>query len=322
MVLNEFENAQLQYEKVQKKEKINKNFIKDFCNELLQNEEDINKIQNIDKKYSTFSESIKSILKRIDKQKAYNPQIIEHKRKDEFIVGEYEDSIGVIGLISDGNPYVTIEVLIKAISTQNAMIICTNNSMYATNKYIIICMQKTIQKYGYPTDLIQIINSENYNEMYKHNNILKKIFVVGNKNLQDKVISLSKISTITSGYNCFDIYIEEIMDEKLIKNIIEMEDIELNIYINSSISKEKVEELGNIQYTEVENVQECIRDININSARYSSSIFTSNGQNANEFLKLVKSKNVFINASPTLERKLDFDMKDFTYNKKVMYINK
>ena len=75
------------------------------------------------------------------------------------------------------------------------------------------------------------------------------------------------------------------------------------------------------EYTEIDNVEECIRDMNINSAGYSSSIFTKNPVNANKFLKLVKSKYVFVNASPTLERTLDISENNLLYVKQVMYKN-
>ena len=157
--------------------------------------------------------------------------------------------------------------------------------------------------------------------MYNHNNILTKIIVIGNKNLQNKVMAKSNIEVITSGYGFFDIYIEDLIDIKIIQKILNQKGLEFNIYLSSEIPLDKIKKMNITDYTEIDNVEECIRDININSAGYSSSIFTKNSDNANKFLKLIKSKYVFVNASPTLERTLDIDENDLLYVKQVMYNN-
>ena len=157
--------------------------------------------------------------------------------------------------------------------------------------------------------------------MYNHNNILSKIIVIGDKELQDKVISNSKIEVTISGYGNYDLYIENVLDIDLLRKILSIKNAKFNIYIHKNISDEIIKQLNIEDYTEIENVEECIRDININSAKFGSSIFTNNGENANKFLKLVKSKNVFVNASPNLEGKLDITEEDMLYTKQIMYKN-
>ncbi len=257
----------------------------------------------------------------INQTKRIKTEIEQTKRKDNFIVAKYKENLGVVGIMFNGDIYVTIELLKRLLYTKNAMIFCTNNEMYAITNLIILYFKQALKICGYDEEIVQVINSNDYSEMYNHNNIIKKIIVVGNKDLQNKVLAKSNVEVITSGYGNFDIYIEEILDFNLIKEIIKIKDIELNIYVNKYINAEEIEKLEIDDYTEVENIDECIRDININSAGYSSSIFTKNPENANKFLKLVKSKNVFVNASPTAERTFDIKENDLFYTKQVMYRN-
>lgn len=320
MNLNEFEKAYIAFNNMQLIEFDHNKVIEKFKEIISKNSEEILKILKIEKKYNPIK-NIDNILLNINQTKRIKTEIEQTKRKDNFIVAKYKENLGVVGIMFNGDIYVTIELLKRLLYTKNAMIFCTNNEMYAITNLIILYFKQALKICGYDEEIVQVINSNDYSEMYNHNNIIKKIIVVGNKDLQNKVLAKSNVEVITSGYGNFDIYIEEILDFNLIKEIIKIKDIELNIYVNKYINAEEIEKLEIDDYTEVENIDECIRDININSAGYSSSIFTKNPENANKFLKLVKSKNVFVNASPTAERTFDIKENDLFYTKQVMYRN-
>ena len=320
MNLNEFEKAYIAFNNMQLIEFDHNKVIEKFKEIISKNSEEILKILKIEKKYNPIK-NIDNILLNINQTKRIKTEIEQTKREDNFIVAKYKENLGVVGIMFNGDIYVTMELLKRLLYTKNAMIFCTNNEMYAITNLIILYFKQALKICGYDEEIVQVINSNDYSEMYHHNNIIKKIIVVGNKDLQNKVLAKSNVEVITSGYGNFDIYIEEILDFNLIKEIIKIKDIELNIYVNKNIDEEEIEKLGIDDYTEVENIDECIRDININSAGYSSSIFTKNPENANKFLKLVKSKNVFVNASPTAERAFDIKENDLFYTKQVMYRN-
>lgn len=315
--MNEFEVAQIEYEKMQLEKRISKKFVEDFYSEILDCKEDFKKIAGIESKYGNFCENMEDILKRIEPEKV-DEREINKKDEDGFVITKYKESLEVLGLIFNGDPYVAIEVISKAAMTKNALIICTNDKMYATNKLIVLCAQRALKKYGYSQEIVQILNSENYEELFKHNNIIKKLIVVGDKKLQDEVAKKAEVDCIFSGYGNYDVYIEDLVDADFIKKVIEVKGVNFNIYVNKKIAEDEIDNLGIEDYTEVESTKECIRDININSAGFSSCIFTHDGKNANDFIKLTRTKNVFVNASPTLERKLDVRMNDMVYVKNIM----
>ena len=320
MNLNEFEKAQIAYNNSQLFEYDCRKIIQKFTEIINENKNEILRVSEIEKKYNPFV-NINKYLKMKNGNKITKKGIEQRKTEDDFIISKYKESLGVIGVIFDGDIYVLIELLKKMIYTKNAMIFCTNNKMYAITGMIVLYFRQALKICGYDEEIVQILNSEDHLEMYNHNNLLAKIIVIGSKDLQNKVIATSNIEVITSGYGFFDIYIEDLIDLEFIKKMIKQKDIGFNIYINKNISLEKIEEMNITEYTEIDNIEECIRDMNINSAGYSSSIFTKNPVNANEFLKLVKSKYVFVNASPTLERTLDISENNLLYVKQVMYKN-
>ena len=322
MELNEFEKAQIAFDETCLKERINQKVIDDFYKIIKSNIEDINIIYKIEEENNNSFKSIDEVLKKVNISNKINYEIEQRKREDGFLVAKYKESIGVIGVVYNGDPYITVTLALNAILSKNAIIFCTNNKMYALTNLISLYLQQALEQNGYNKELVQVINSTDYSEIYKHNNIIRKIIVIGDKDLQDKVINEAKVDVTVSGYGNYDLYIEDILDINLIKKILEIKQANFNIYLHKNIAKEITENFDIEDYTEIENVEECIRDININSAGYGSSIFTTNGENANKFLKMIKSKNVFVNASPNLESMFDISEDDMLYVKQIMYKNK
>ena len=68
--------------------------------------------------------------------------------------------------------------------------------MYALTNLLSLYLQQALEQNGYNKELVQVINSTDYSEIYMHNNIIRKIIVVGDKNLQDKVTSEAKVDVI------------------------------------------------------------------------------------------------------------------------------
>lgn len=315
-------NARKSYENVNQKDINLKEIINIFKEKIISNQKEIEQIIMIENNYNDNQLNFEEILKIIDNQIFIDKPlktIEEVKTIDGFIKGKYYDSLGVLGVIYNGDIYVTIKMMLMAINTKNAMIFCTNNKLYAINKMLVLIMQQILKEININENLIQVINSVDYVDMYGHDSMFDQFIVIGNKNMQVSVWKKCGIPILNSGYNCFDFYIEDVLDYELIKKILEIKNIDLNLYINKKISAELTEKLNIEDYTEIENVEECIRDIKLNSAKYSSSIMTKDKENASKFLKMVKSKNVFINASPTVERSLDIDEGKLTCLKQVMY---
>lgn len=321
MNYNEFEKAQIAYNNFQFVELDFEKVINNFKKIIINNKVDFFKIFEIDNINKDYHD-IEFYLNKINTVKNVKKEIEQRKRKEDgFIVSRYKESYGVLGVLFNGNIYVTFKLLELLCKTKNVMILCTNNEKYSITNFVVLCFKQALKASGYDEEIVQVINSENYEEMFKHNNILRKLIIIGNKDLQNKVISKAKVEVVKSGYGCGDIYIENILDFQLIKKIISINEFEFNIYINKNIEQNKIKELGIENYTEIENIDECIRDININSAGFSSSIFTNSSESANKFLRLVRSKNVFVNASPALEGSLDIEEKDLLYKKQTMFKN-
>jgi len=132
--------------------------------------------------------------------------------------------------------------------------------------------------------------------------------------MQNKYNKLCANALLISGYNNYDIYIEDLEHVETIKKIISQK-LNINLYINSGL---KVKADNAIF---VEDIDEAITQINFNSSGYSSSIFTKNNENASKFIKNINSKNVLVNASPTLVQQLDIKQEDLLKEKNIILPN-
>lgn len=132
--------------------------------------------------------------------------------------------------------------------------------------------------------------------------------------MQNKYSKLCANVLLISGYNNYDIYIEDLEHLETIKKITSQK-LDINLYVNSE-TKVKAD---NAIF--VEDIDEAITQINFNSSGYSSSIFTKNNENASKFIKNINSKNVLVNASPTLVQQLDIKQENLLKEKNIILSN-
>ena len=89
-----------------------------------------------------------------------------------------------------------------------------------------------------------------------------------------------------------------------------------------SISEDQCREIKPFEdVIEVADCDEAIGQINFNTAGFSCSIFTDNGDNASQFLREAKADNISVNSSPLLKKCLDIDLTEFYIEKNMFYPN-
>lgn len=257
---------------------------------------------------------INNIFSNIDKDNLYYKDVTLSKRdiKENIIYGKEIMNIGNVIVINDKNPYILIEMIIRNIKAGNKLIIANNTYMYLTNKLIIKLVQDILEEFNISRNLIQLYVTDNYDSLlYNYANI-DLVICIGNANLQKLILNKSKNKTIISGYENFDLYIDDIKDIDFLNKIINS-NLDISLYINSNL---------NIDYPTAILVNDCdeaIKQINYNGSKFSSSIFTNSSINASKFINQVNSKIITVNTSPSIERTLDITQKDLITYKTIIY---
>lgn len=258
----------------------------------------LNKAYKLDKNMELSKEKIDSQfeLEELPKSDAF---------KNEFgKVGNVIVPYGVLGVISNSDVYNVLRLIVLGIYTKNGLIINITDSV-GTNYLLIQSVKNVLEKYGF-ANLIEIYNN-NSGENLEENEQIDGLIYIGKKaNAERLKISTTK-PLIYSGCGNYELYIENNLDEELILKAEQNSNIK--IYSNAEVGIGKT----------VKNIEEAITRIEESGNGYAVGIITESRENAKVFVDKIKSRNVFVNALPTLMNEtLDIEPRDLMYKKSVL----
>ena len=285
---------------------------------LESNKEAIVQANNIDKKnnngFIIDFNIINNIFSNLEKENVFYGDVTLSQKDEEkkIVYGTQVMDCGNVVVITDGNPYTIIEMVIRNIMAGNTTIFSNNGFMFGTNQLLIQIIQSVLEQFNISKYLVQIYVSENFDEVLSNFANIDLVVCIGNHSLQNMILNKSKNRTIASGYENFDLYIEDTSHIDFLNKIVNT-GLNIQLYINSDTK------LDHSSAIIVNDVDEAIAQINYNGSKYSSAIFTTSTENASKFVKEVKSKIVTINTSPTIERIIDIKQTDLINEKTIIY---
>jgi len=293
--------------------------IENFQKSIMLNYALLNETNEIDLENNNGYNLDKSIIEKIINRYLNMIPLINEEResiitKNNLLTSKIYSSLGIIHVIFDGNTYTMLELILLGILTHNTIIFSSNGYMHGTNNLLINLIQTILEKENYQKEMFQhsfTIRPEDFFDNFK---TINKTIIIGNADFQNKYKKLCANSMLVSGYNNYDIYIDDLEHIETINKIIN-QNHNIDIYVKSELG------LNNDNMVLVEDIDEAITQINFNGSGYSSSIFTKNNNNAAKFIKNIDSKNVFVNASPTLEQQLDIKQEDLLKEKNIILSN-
>ena len=203
-------------------------------------------------------------------------------------------------------------MLLRNLLSNNANIFIYNNYMYGTNTYIIEITKEILRKNNLNPDMINQFITEDYQSILKNTTSIDLVVCIGNKELQSIVLEQSKTKTLISGYENFEIYIDSLEHIEFLERIMS-QGLNITLYAKESLG------IINEEIILVLDEDEAISMINNTGSKYSTSIFTDDTEIASKLLKEIKSNQVLINTSPTIERFLDIKQSDLYIEKTIIY---
>lgn len=285
---------------------------------LESNKEAIEQANSIDKKnnngFILDFNIIKNIFSNLEKENIFYGDVTLSQKDEEkkIVYGTQIMDYGNVVVITDGNPYTIIEMVVRNIMAGNTTIFSNNGFMFGTNQLLIQIIQSVLEQFNISKYLVQIYVSENFDEVLSNFANIDLVVCIGNHSLQNMILNKSKNRTIVSGYENFDLYIDDTSHIDFLNKIVNT-GLNIQLYINSDTK------LDHSSAIIVNDVNEAIAQINYNGSKYSSAIFTTSTENASKFVKEVKSKIVTINTSPTIERIIDIKQTDLINEKTIIY---
>lgn len=275
-----------------------------------------------------------SKLREIEKlQSGIGETIEERTNQQGLLFKKVRVPLGVIAIIYEARPEVTIEVAALCIKSGNAAILKGGSEALHTNQILYECVLEALNESGFPKDEINFIASSDraiISKLLKQHDFIDLVIARGGSGLVKTVLSQSTIPVLAHAAGGARIYVDESADLHMAEKIIINAKISKPAACNSldtlvihqsleggfmsTITSELKENgvkiikgdwdsefLGlRLSMKVVKNVGEAVKFINQHSKNHSEGIVAADKQVIDYFTKSVDAAALFINCSPRL----------------------
>jgi len=171
----------------------------------------------------TISGIIKSIIE-IKKQPDPIGEILENwEQPNGLKFSKISVPLGVLGVIYESRPNVTIDASCLALKSNNALILRGGSDSFHTSKQLVSIITESFNEAGLPNDIIQMIpttNREAVDHLLEMNNYVNVIIPRGGKSLIKKINEKSKIPVIKHLEGLCHVYVDKEANLEIAKNVI------------------------------------------------------------------------------------------------------
>ena len=145
------------------------------------------------------------------------------KRPNGIQIGKQRVPMGVIGIIYEARPNVTCDAAGLCLKTGNAVILRGGSEAINSNKAIVKVLREAVKEAGLPEFSIQLVEDtsrETATKMMKLNEYIDVLIPRGGAGLIQAVVKNATVPVIETGVGNCHIYIDEVCDFEMAKNII------------------------------------------------------------------------------------------------------
>ncbi|MBB4933182.1 glutamate-5-semialdehyde dehydrogenase [Lipingzhangella halophila] len=123
--------------------------------------------------------------------------------------------LGVIGMIYEGRPNVTVDAAVLCLKSGNAALLRGSSSAYSSNTRIVEVIRGALEKTGVPVDAVQLIpgsGREAAQALMRARGLVDVLIPRGGANLIQTVVRESTVPVIETGDGNCHVYIDEAAD--------------------------------------------------------------------------------------------------------------
>ncbi|GIN96243.1 gamma-glutamyl phosphate reductase [Siminovitchia terrae] len=145
------------------------------------------------------------------------------KKENGMTITKKRVPIGVVGMIYEARPNVTIDAATLSLKTGNAVILRGSSSAKFSNLALVRTIHEALRKSVVPIDAVQLIEDtsrETAKELFKLNDYLDVLIPRGGKQLIETVIRESTVPVIETGAGNCHVYVDESADKEMAENIV------------------------------------------------------------------------------------------------------
>ncbi|WP_071395226.1 glutamate-5-semialdehyde dehydrogenase [Bacillus tuaregi] len=169
----------------------------------------LDRIMLNEKRIKDMSEAIHQLIKLED---PVGETLETITKENGLIINSKRVPIGVIGMIYEARPNVTIDAATLALKTGNAIILRGSSSAQYSNQVLTKSIHRALAQTNLPVDAVQSIentNRESAQELFHLNEYLDVLIPRGGKNLIDTVVKEASVPVIETGAGNCHLFIDD-----------------------------------------------------------------------------------------------------------------
>jgi glutamate-5-semialdehyde dehydrogenase len=151
-------------------------------------------------------------------------ETLETIQKDNgLLIKKNRVPLGVIGMIYEARPNVTIDAATLTLKTGNAVILRGSSSASFSNKALVQSIHKALETSNVPVDAVQLIEDtsrETAKELFHLKEYLDVLIPRGGKNLIDTVVREATVPVLETGAGNCHVFIDRSADYKMAESIV------------------------------------------------------------------------------------------------------
>ena len=158
---------------------------------------------------------IKGIKEIVDLEDPVGTLIEETERPNGLKIQKRRTPIGVIGIIYEARPNVTVDAAVLTLKSGNAVVLRGGKEAINSNMAVIEIMQDALEEAGLPRAAISLVKDtsrESANEMMHLTDYIDVLIPRGGKGLIRSVVANSSVPVIRTGEGVCHVYIDKAAD--------------------------------------------------------------------------------------------------------------
>ena len=145
------------------------------------------------------------------------------RRPNGLIIGRRRVPLGVVGIIYEARPNVTVDAAALCLKSGNAVILRGGKEAICSNRTTVAIMRDALESVGLPADCINLVTDtsrESANELMNLTGYLDVLIPRGGKGLIQSVVKNAKVPVIETGSGVCHVYVDEFADQEMAAEII------------------------------------------------------------------------------------------------------
>lgn len=144
------------------------------------------------------------------------------KRPNGLTIKKITVPLGVVGIIYESRPNVTVDLAVLALKTGNAVILKGGKEAYETNKFLVGLIHHVLKKHNLPADLVLLIDpkSEWKKDLLNAHGLVDVLIPRGSNNLINWVRENSRLPVIETGAGVCHTFVEDYNVKKSVDIIV------------------------------------------------------------------------------------------------------